>query len=100
MRIARHGERIAIWVRWLLLTSCLAAAIYRPHVSTGRPIFPVLYSLAPIVVNGYAHHRILSNRTATSDWLLALSALDLVLISISVAGSGGFNSPFLRRDKE
>ena len=50
-----------------------------------------MYNLVPMAINGYVHYRIRTNRTVTWFWLLALSLMDLALISISTTITGGFS---------
>ena len=90
----RHGAEIAIWVRWFVLVVCLAEVAYRVDYSESRYIFNTLYHLVPMAINGYVHYRIRTNRTVTWSWLLALSLMDLALISSSATISGGFSSNF------
>ena len=74
--------------------ACLAEVAYRVDYSESSHILNTLYHLVPMASNGYVHYRIRTNPTVTWFWLLALSLMDLALISISTTISGGFSSNF------
>ena len=74
--------------------ACLVKVTCRVDYSESNYIFNTLYNLVPMVINGYVHYRIRTNRTVTWFWLLALSLMDLALISISTTITGGFSSNF------
>ena len=46
------------------------------------------------LLNGYVHYRLRSNRKATWHWALALSAMDVVMITAGLAESGGFHNSY------
>ncbi len=45
-----------------------------------------------VTLNGLVHYRLLTNRPVTWRWMLALSAMDIVLITGGIVIGGGFNS--------
>ena len=82
---------------WFMIAVCVVEALYRPYYGYGSDRF-AFYAFALLTLsglNGYIHYRLRRNRLLTWHWLLALYALDLVLITIGVAISGGFNHYFL-----
>ena len=47
-----------------------------------------------LATNGYLHYRLATERTVSWRWMLALSALDLAMLSGGVAAHRGFETPF------
>ena len=88
----RHGALISIWVRWLVLVACLVEINYRADYLSTTYWLLTLYNSAPMIVNAWVHYRVQSNQSVTWPWLLVLSAMDITLISGSLALSGGFES--------
>ena len=70
--------------------------MYRPYLCFGVPRYATYALLLLVLIgfNGYIQHRLLSNRPITWHWLVALYALDVVLISAVVALSTGFSHSF------
>ena len=90
----RHGLRVAVWMRWLLLAVCLIGANYRVELGTSLHLLSNGFIIASILGNGLLHLRILANRPTAPPQLMVHSALDLTLISIVVACSGRFESDY------
>ena len=59
--------------------------VYRPNVALAILLF---------ATNGYLHYRLATERTVSWRWMLALSALDLAMLSGGVAAHRGYESPF------
>ena len=53
-----------------------------------------LYTIIPMSINGYIHYRLWCDLPVAARWLVALGAMDIGLISLSVAFSGGFDSHY------
>ena len=51
----------------------------------------LLMNLAPLVLNGLAHYRLLTKRQVTWRWMLGLSAMDVALTTTYVASHNGFH---------
>ena len=84
--------KISVWGRWFILTLAVAVLAYRPADWYPHDIAYV-YLLVPLVaLNGLVHHRLLTNRHVTWHWLIALSAMDIVVITGHVVVGGGFKS--------
>ena len=90
-----YGARISVCVRWFLCITCLILINYRVDFGSTGYILYNLYTLTPMVINGYAHYRLRGNRSLTPGWLLALHGMDVVVIAIGLAISGGFQSNFV-----
>ncbi len=94
----RYVAIIAVRAHWFILPVLVFELLYRPyyvHVGVARFIpFPLLL-IALVGFNGYLHYRLLTVRSITWRMLVALCALDVVLVSTALALSDGFNHSFL-----
>ena len=90
----RYSLRIAVWVRWLVAIAWLVQHNYRPDFDSGVYVPNMLLVLSLLVFNGYVHYRIRANRAITWQWALALSAMDVIAVTVGLAISGGFNNGF------
>ena len=90
----RYSLRIAVWVRWFVAIAWLVQHNYRPDFDSGIYVPNMLLVLSLLVFNGYVHYRIRTNRTLTWHWALALSALDVIAVTVGLAISGGFSNSF------
>ncbi len=92
-----YGVRISVWVRWFLLIAWLLQFNYRPNFAHPAYIPSTLFAASVLALNAYVHYRILTNRRVTWRWALALSAMDVTMITagIMVSGSGFQNSFFV-----
>lgn len=97
--VVHDAITVTVWGRWLLLLVVLILTVY----GHGRE-FPedlqhllqhLLMNLAPLVINGLAHYRLLTNRPVSWRWMLALSAMDVALITAYVASHHGLGFAFL-----
>ena len=89
----RYNLRISVWVRWFLLIAWLVQFNYRPNFADPNYVPNTLFA-SLLALNGYVHYRIRSNRTVTWRWMLALSAMDTLMITAGLATSGGFSNSF------
>ena len=92
-----YGVRISVWVRWFVLLAWLLQFNYRPNFESPAYLPTTLFAALVLAFNAYVHYRIQSNRPVTWHWALALSALDVLIITagIVVAGSGFQNKFFV-----
>ena len=86
----RYSLRIAVWVRWFLVIAWLAQHNYR--VSFEHPVYVAhtMLAVSLLALNAYVHYRIETGRPVTWRWALALSSLDMVMLTGGLAISGGF----------
>ena len=85
---------IYVWVRWFSAILVLVLLIYRPEFTYFiYSVFTLLLALF-VALNGYLHYRVRSGRAVTLQWMLVLSALDIVFITAGVVVAGGFGHPF------
>ena len=89
----RYSQRIAVVVRWFLIVTWLFLHNYRPELNT---VFVVNNCLAVTlgVLNGYVHWSILRGRPITRRYALAVSAMDLSVITAGMAVSSRFDNAF------
>lgn len=90
----RYGAIISVWVRWFWVIGGLIEINYPAGYQDRYYVLNTLYVLTPAAINGYVFYRLRSGNTVPARWLLALSALDIFLVSFSVTMSGGFASEF------
>lgn len=89
-----YGVRISVWVRWFLLAAWLLQFNYRPNFADPNYIPNTLFAAALLALNGYVHYRILTNRPVTWRWMLALSVMDVVMLTAGLAVSSRFGNTF------
>ncbi len=89
-----YGVRISVWVRWLLLIAWFAQMNYRPDFADPNYVPNSLFAATLLALNGYVHYRILTNRSVTWRWMLALSVMDAAMITAGLAVSSRFDNSF------
>ncbi len=90
----RYGSKINVWARWFWVLGGLIETNYPAGYLDRYYVLNTLYVLTPGVVNAYLHYRLRLGRTIPVRWLLALSAMDVFLVSFSVSVSGGIDNKF------
>ena len=91
----RYSLRISVWVRWFLLIAWLLQFNYRPNFADPAYVPTTLFAGSLLALNGYVHYRIQINRTVTWRWALALSVMDVAMITGGIAiSSSGFQNNF------
>ena len=90
----RRVARVYVWGRWFVLSIATFAWLYPLNVD--EVVYGPNAALAILLLatNGYLHYRLATGRTVSWRWMLALSALDLAMLSAGVAAHRGFESPF------
>ena len=88
----QYRFQISIWVRWLLLVAWLAQTRYRLDLDDPNYVPNMAFAAVLISLNGYVHYRLRSNRGLTWHWALALSAIDVAMLTSGLAGSSGFHN--------
>ncbi len=88
--VVRHAVRVSVWGRWYIWLVGAVMLAHRPGLwfpdNLGFGVLNVLLA----AVNGVVHYRLLTNRPVTWRWMLALSAIDVALITGNIAVSGRF----------
>ena len=90
-----YGVRISVWVRWFLLIAWLVQFNYRPNFEHPAYTPTMLLAVLALLFNAYVHYRIQSNRPVTWRWALALSTMDVSILTAGIVVSGtGFQNTF------
>ena len=90
----RYPATIFVWGRWSIFFACVFLLIYRPEFILFKYVAYTLFLALLAGLNGYVHYRLRSGRTVTLRWMLALNALDVVLITAGMVAGGGFSNYF------
>ena len=90
----RRVARVYVWGRWFVLSIATFAWLYPLNVDEVVYAPNVALAMLLFATNGYLHYRLATERTVSWRWLLALSALDMAMLSAGVAAHRGFESPF------
>ena len=86
--------RVYVWGRWFVLSIATFAWLYPLNVDEVVYGPNVALAILLFATNGYLHYRLATERSVSWRWMLALSALDLAMLSGGVAAHRGFESPF------
>ena len=90
----RRVARVYVWGRWFVWSLATFAWLYPLNVDEVVYGPNVALAILLLATNGYLHYRLATERTVSWRWMLALSALDLAMLSGGVAAHRGFESPF------
>lgn len=86
--VLRYVVKICLWARWVFWLYAVFLLAYRPSFWYPDKIEHLYLQAALLLLNGLVHYRFITNRPVTWRWMLALSALDIVLITGHVAIHG------------
>ena len=87
-----YAVKVSVWGRWFVWLVAVFELAYRPSFWYPEDIEFLLIPVLMFMVNGLVHHRLLTNRPVTWHWMLFLSAMDIVLITVGIIIHTGFNS--------
>ena len=91
--VALHAVRVTVWGRWFLLLVGVCHLAYPDGFDYPHDAEHAALLVPPAVLNGLVHHRLLTNRSVTWGWMLALSALDFAFAtSHLLIHQGGFDN--------
>lgn len=90
----RYSLRIAVWVRWFLVLAWLVQHNYRVSFDHPAYILHTALAVSLLALNAHVHYRIETGRTVTWRWALALSVMDMVMLTGGLVISGGFANTF------
>ena len=90
----RRVARVYVWGRWFVLSIATFAWLYPLNVDEVVYAPNVALAILLFATNGYLHYRLATERSVSWRWMLALSALDLAMLSAGVAAHRGYESPF------
>ena len=89
-----YAATFSIWVRWFIQIGTIIESSYRIEYGALSHILNTLYVCGGIAVNAYVWWRIRARGRIEPRWLLALSAMDIAMISFSLSLSGGLESRY------
>ena len=87
----RYPAKIFVWVRWFIHAASLIELVYRPTFTLFTYAFYTSFLVLLVTVNGVVHYRVVAGHSVTLRWMLALSALDVLVITAGTAVGGGLN---------
>ena len=90
--VVLYAARVTVWGRWFVWLFGAVTLAYRPGLWYPDDFAYVLLNVMLAGLNGALHYRLLTNRPVTWRWMLALSAMDIVLITANIAISGRFDN--------
>ena len=90
--VVHHAVRVTVWGRWLALLVVAFQLAYRPGFWYPDDIEHLLLQPPLVIFNGLVHYRLVTNRPVTWRWLLALSAMDIALLTTHAVVRGGFDT--------
>ncbi len=90
----RFGLRISVWVRRFAVIAWLAQLHHQVSFAHPGYIAQMLFGVLLLALNGYVLYRIETKRTASWRWVLALSAMDVVMLTGGLVVSSGFGDDF------
>ena len=90
--VVRHAATVSVWARWFVWITSVGLLAYRPSLWFPHDIGYVFLNAALAISTGIVHYRLLTNRPVTWRWMLFLSAMDVALLTGTIAVSGRFNN--------
>ena len=90
----RFALRISVWVRWFAVIAWLAQLHNQVTFAHPGYITQMSFGVLLLALNGYVLYRIETKRTASWRWILALSAMDVVMLTGGLVVSSGFGDDF------
>ena len=89
-----YAAWVSVWGRWLIWVVSVFNLAHRPDAWYPADIEYAFLHIPLVTLNGLVHYRLLTHRSVTWRWMLALSMMDFALITAGVVIGGGFNSFF------
>jgi len=83
---------VSVWWRWACWLGVIAEAVYRPEFQGGTYLPFVALHVAYVSGNGLVHYRLASGRSVSWAAVLALSAMDFVLVTTGTFLDNGFGN--------
>ena len=89
--VTAFAARVSVWGRWFIWVVAVAALAHRPGLWFPGDWEFLLVHPPLVALNGLVHHRLHTGRAVTRRWLVALSAMDVALITGTVVIAGHFH---------
>ena len=91
--VMRHAVTVTVWGRWFLLLVGVLHLAYPIGFEYPHDVEHAVLLVPPAALNGLVHHRLLTNRSVTWGWILALSCCDFALTTAHLLiHQGGFHN--------
>ena len=90
----RAGLRISLWLRWFVVIAWLAQLHHQVNLAHPAYVAHTLFALLLLAVNTYVLYRMETRRTVTWRWILALSAMDVVMLTAGLTVAIGSGTTF------
>ena len=90
--IIPYAARVSVWGRWFVCVVNVFQFGYRPGFWYPHEVEHLFVQVTLVTLNGLVHFRLLTNRPVTWRWMLALSAMDIALVTASIVIAPGFDS--------
>ena len=90
--VLRYAAWVSLWARWLVWLAILVELAYRPETWWPDQWYFLLAHAPLVLCNGFLHYWLLSKRRVTWHWLIALSAMDIALITTGLVMAGEFRT--------
>ena len=91
----RRVAKVCVWARWVVWSLATFAWLYPPNAADAGYLPSAALAALLFATNGYLHYRVATERTVSWRLMLALSAVDVAMLSAGVVAHDGFKSPFL-----
>ena len=87
--------RVSLWLRWCIIAMYVFMYFERtfPFPTSQNNAYGALLGVL-VVFHGLVHYRLWSGRPLTWRWMLALSTVDVVVVTAAVWIAGGFVTLF------
>ena len=89
--VVLYAAKVTVWGRWFILLCVAFLLAHRPDLWYPEDTEHLILQAPLLLLNGLVHYRLLSNRPVTWRWMLALSAMDIALITANLVIAGRFN---------
>ncbi len=90
----RYSQRVAVMVRWFLLIGWLFLVNYQSDTSGATLLLLNVMGVSLAALNGFVHWRVWVGRPITRRYVLALSIMDLTIITIGIGVTTRFGNTF------
>ena len=90
--VVLYAVKVTVWGRWFVWLFGAVMLAYRPGLWYPEDIGYAFMNGMLATVNGVFHYRLLTNRPVTWRWVLALSAMDIALITADIVVVGRFDN--------
>ena len=90
----RTGLRISLWLRWLVVIAWLAQLHHQVNFAHPAYVTHTLFAVLLLAVNTYILYRFEARLTVTWRWVLALSSMDVVMLTAGLTIATGSGNSF------